>query len=215
MTNALALSASAFSADPAARLAFAHELEALATRLRTVTVRILTRSARYDAVGAGVLWPAGARRLVVTNAHVVRPNRGDVVGVESADGRVVEGAVVARDCELDLAAIVLPDAAGDWPAPAMLGDARAVRVGEIVVALGHPMGVGGALSFGVLHAKPNDEAAWLRADIRLAPGNSGGPLATLDGGVIGINCMVASGLGIAIPAHVVEGFVREGAAAVS
>ncbi|HEY7235913.1 MAG TPA: serine protease [Gemmatimonadaceae bacterium] len=212
MTNALALPASAFSAHPAVHLAFAHELEALAMRLRDVTVRIHTRAARYDAVGAGVLWPPRARRLVVTNAHVVRAGRGDLVGVETADGRVVEGAVAARDCERDLAAIVLPEAAGDWPAPVVLGDARGVRVGEIVVALGHPMGVGGALSFGVLHAKPNDDASWLRADIRLAPGNSGGPLATLDGSVIGVNCMVASGLGIAIPAHVVDEFVREGAA---
>ena len=215
MTNALALSASAFSADPAAHLAFAHELEALATRLRDVTVRIHAGSGRYDAVGAGVLWPTGARRLVVTNAHVVRAGRGKIVGVETADGRVVEGTVVARDCELDLAAIGLPDALSDWPSPATLGDARSVRVGEIVVALGHPMGVAGSLSFGVLHAKPNDEASWIRADIRLAPGNSGGPLATLDGSVIGVNCMVASGLGIAIPTHVVDGFVREGAAAVS
>jgi len=212
MTNALALSASAFSADPAAHLAFAQEMEALAARLREATVRIYIRAARHDAVGAGVLWPTDGRRLVVTNAHVVRAGRGDVVDVEY-DGRVTEGIVVARDGERDLAAIALPDFAGASPAPAVLGDARAVRVGEIVVALGHPMGVGGALSFGILHAKPNDETAWLRADIRLAPGNSGGPLATLDGAVIGINCMVASGLGIAIPAHIVEQFLREGVGA--
>jgi serine protease Do len=84
-----------------------------------------------------------------------------------------------------------------------------LRVGEIVVALGHPLGVDGALSVGVVHAMPNGDDPLVRANIRLAPGNSGGPLATLDGEVIGVNCMIARGLGIAIPARVAEAFVRE------
>jgi serine protease Do len=92
---------------------------------------------------------------------------------------------------------------------ATVGDARSLRTGEIVVALGHPFGVPGALSVGVVHAVPNGDDAWLRADIRLAPGNSGGPLATLDGAVLGINCMIARGLGIAIPSHIVDRFVNE------
>jgi serine protease Do len=103
----------------------------------------------------------------------------------------------------------LRDAPDEWPRPAAVGDARALRTGEIVVALGHPFGVPGALSLGIVHAVPNGDDSWLRADIRLAPGNSGGPLAALDGAVVGINCMIARGLGIAIPSHVAGRFVRE------
>jgi serine protease Do len=56
---------------------------------------------------------------------------------------------------------------------------------------------------------PNDDEELIRADVRLAPGNSGGPLATLDGVVIGINSMIARGLGIAVPSRLAERFVRE------
>jgi serine protease Do len=189
--------------------AVAGELEDLARRLRAVTVRIHTSSARFDAVGAGVLWPAGDRVVVATNAHVVPANRGDDVSVEGANGFVVDASVIARNRDRDLALLALPHVPAEWSPGAALGDARALRTGEIVVALGHPFGVPGALSVGVVHLVPNGDDAWLRADIRLAPGNSGGPLATLDGTVVGINCMIARGLGIAIPSHVAGGFVHE------
>jgi serine protease Do len=187
----------------------AGELEELARRLRGVTVRIHTSSARFDAVGAGVLWPIGDRVVVATNAHVVPPDRGDELSVESARGVVADASVVARSRELDLALLALRDVPDEWPRPATLGDALSLRTGEIVVALGHPFGVPGALSLGVVHAVPNGDDAWLRADVRLAPGNSGGPLATLEGAVVGINSMIVRGLAIAIPAHVADRFVRE------
>src|SRR5438045_1750330 len=189
--------------------AVAGELEDLARRLRAVTVRIHTSGPHFDAVGAGVLWPASDRVVVVTNAHVVPPNRGDDVSVEGANGLLVDASVMARNRDLDLALLTLGDMPDEWPTGAALGDARALRTGEIVVALGHPFGVPGALSVGVVHLVPNGDDAWLRADIPLAPGNSGGPLATLDGAVVGINCMIAGGLGIAIPTHVAGGFVHE------
>jgi serine protease Do len=83
-----------------------------------------------------------------------------------------------------------------------------LRTGELVVALGHPFGLPGALSVGVLHAVPRRNDRWLQADIRLAPGNSGGPLATVDGMVIGINAMIVRGLGIAVPAAAVAAFAE-------
>lgn len=193
------------------------ELEELAARLRGVTVRISSgrasaargaRDTRFDGVGAGILWPVRKRRLVLTNAHVAAARRGDTLLVEGSTG-AVEGAVMARDEELDLALLELDASPNEWPEAARLGDALALRAGEIVVALGHPFGVGGALSVGVVHAVPNADDIVVRADIRLAPGNSGGPLATLDGAVIGVNCMIARGLGIAIASHVAERFVRE------
>jgi serine protease Do len=90
-----------------------------------------------------------------------------------------------------------------------------LRVGEIVVAIGHPFGVFDSLSVGIVHATPKGDDGLVCADIRLAPGNSGGPLATLDGVLVGINCMIARGLGIAIPAHVADRFVREALGAAS
>jgi len=203
------MSAAIAAAAPAGHHAVAGELEALARQLRAVTVRIHTGNARFDAVGAGVLWRVGEHNVVVTNAHVVPPSRGDDVRVETVTGDVTEAAVVARSRELDLALLALSDIPGAWPPAATIGDAQSLRPGEIVVALGHPFGVPGALSVGVVHAVPNGDDGWLRADIRLAPGNSGGPLATLDGAVVGVNCMIARGLGISIPSHVATRFVDE------
>ena len=205
MTSALAVAL----AESPLHASVATELEDLAARLRRITVRIHTSGGRFDGVGAGVLWPATSGRLVVTNEHVLPPRRGDAAFVESVDRSVIEARVIARDRDHDLALVSLPDLPDAWPAPATIGDARAIRVGEIVVALGHPFGVGGALSLGVVHAAPNGDDALLAADIRLAPGNSGGPLATLDGAVVGINCMIARGLGIAISSQVVARFVTE------
>ena len=193
---------------PVADASLTSELETLADRLRRVTVRIATSSERFDGVGAGIIWPLERRPVVLTNAHVVPPRRGDALVVQAATGSRVEAEVVARDADLDLALLLLTGVPNDWPAPASIGDARALRPGEIVVALGHPFGVGGALSVGVVHASPKNEDAWVRADVRLAPGNSGGPLATLDGAIVGINCMIARGLGIAVPAHVADRYAR-------
>lgn len=188
----------------------AGELEALASRLRESTVRIHTSRGRFDGVGAGVIWRlTGGRVAVVTNYHVVPPSRGDDVSVEVARGRASDGMVVARDREHDLALITVGDPPNERVTAAALGATRSLRVGEIVVAVGHPFGVPHSLSVGVVHSVPNGDAGLVCADIRLAPGNSGGPLATLDGAVIGVNCMIARGLGIAIPARVADRFVRE------
>lgn len=188
--------------------AMTDEMEALAARLRRVTVRIRTQDSHVGGVGAGIVWPDTTAALVVTNAHVVPAQHSRLI-VETSSGIEAEARVVARDRERDLAALMIANPPDGWPAPATIGDARRLRVGEIVVALGHPLGVGGALSVGVVHAAPNADDRLVRADIRLAPGNSGGPLATLDGEVIGVNCMIAGGLGIAIPARAAELFIRE------
>lgn len=195
-------------AEPTSNALLAAELESVANRLRAVTVRISTRGSRFDGVGAGIVWPADGRAVVVTNAHVVPPRRGNDLLIEAAGRDAVAARILARDPERDLALLVAVASPEGWPAAA-IGDARALRAGEIVVALGHPLGVGGALSVGVVHAVPSADAALVRADIRLSPGNSGGPLATLDGVIVGINCMIARGLGIAIPASVADAFVRE------
>jgi serine protease Do len=82
----------------------------------------------------------------------------------------------------------------------------------LVFAVGNPFGVSGALTAGIVHAVGPTESAdgrrWVQADIRLAPGNSGGPLANAQGHVIGVNSMIAGGLALAVPSPVVERFRR-------
>lgn len=206
------MTAAAVLASPtrgSARPTLGGELEAIAERLKQATVRIHTRGDRFDGVGAGVLWSYREQSIVVTNAHVVPARRGDAVAVEDREGRVATGRVLARDLERDLAALSLAELPDEWPVPARLGDANGMRAGEIVVALGHPFGVAGALTLGVLHAAHAANDLWIQADIRLAPGNSGGPLATVDGTVIGINAMIVRGLGIAVPASAARAFVAQ------
>jgi serine protease Do len=176
----------------------------VADGLRRSVVRVRPRG--RDGGGAGVIWrPDG---LIVTNAHVVR---GGNVDVELADGRVLAGTVADRDPARDLASVRV--AAGDLPA-ADVAHAAGLRAGDLVIALGHPHGWVGALSVGVVHsverAGPNAAPHAVRAALRLAPGNSGGPLADARGRVVGINTMVARGLGVAIPTETVERFLGMG-----
>src|SRR5204863_7755459 len=93
-------------------------------------------------------------------------------------------------------------------------DGSTLRIGELVVAVGHPRGIRGAAAMGIVHALgPRDAPGhrrWIRADVRLAPGNSGGPLADASGRVVGVNTMVAHGLGLAIPSSAVERFLEDG-----
>jgi S1-C subfamily serine protease len=185
-------------------------------RVRPSVVEIRTRGA---GAGAGTIWrPQGT---IVTNHHVVPHDRARVA---LADGRTFDAAVVARDPFNDLA--VLQVEADDLPAAA-IGDARTLRVGELVLAVGHPFGVRGALTVGVVNQvlprrRPDwDPAggsggAWgswrswrelVLADVLLGPGNSGGPLTDASGRVVGINAMVHGGLALAVPAHVAEALV--------
>ena len=120
-----------------------------------------------------------------------------------------DAVVAARDVTVDLAALHVPDL--DGTPPTMAG-VEPLRVGSLLVALGHPLGVSGALTAGVLHAigplTPNGRP-WIQADLRLAPGNSGGPLADSRGHLLGLNTMIAGGLALAIPVSVVQRFMSD------
>jgi len=174
-------------------------LDETALRLRASTVHVLAGDV---AGGAGLVVEPGR---VVTNAHVVT---GSPVHVETADGRRVRARVERRDTWRDLA--LLETEAHD-PVPAPLGDETSLRPGSVVVALGHPLGWAGALALGIVHRVARDGPAasvrWIHADVRLAPGNSGGPLADAGGRVVGINAMVANGLGIAVPVSALRRFL--------
>jgi len=163
----------------------------------TVEVRGRGRGAGGAAVGAGVIWhPDG---LILTNAHVAHRD----VTVVLADGRARSARLVARDQQRDLAALLV-DATG-LPA-ARIGDSAALRVGELVLAVGNPLGLVRALSAGLVHAVGPRA---IHADLRLAPGNSGGPLADARGRVVGLNAMIVGGLAVAVPSREAQRFVRE------
>jgi serine protease Do len=184
----------------------------IAERLRRSTVQIFNGATNKDArsQGSGIVWNAGG--LILTNAHVARTPEAEI---ELWDGRRFHARVASRDPRRDLATlrIVVNDGALE---PATPGDSTSLRPGELLIAVGNPLGFAGALSTGVVHsigALPGmGGQSWIRADVRLAPGNSGGPLANAEGRVIGINTAIVNGLGVAVPSHTALDFLRRGAA---
>ena len=181
----------------------------VAERLRRSTVEVRLRGANGG--GSGVI--ASSDGQIVTNAHVAR-DAGATVRLW--DGREFPAILLARDARRDLATLKVE--AGGLPA-ATFGDSGALRVGELVMAIGNPMGFIGALTTGVVHALGSlagfGRQGWVLADVRLAPGNSGGPLADAHGRVIGINTMIVNGLGAAVPGDAVTAFLRRGASGFS
>src|SRR5580693_2139809 len=181
----------------------------IAERLRRSTVEVHLRGA--NAGGSGVI--ATPDGQIVTNAHVARDSG---ASVRLWDGREFPAKLLARDARRDLATLKV-EATG-LPS-ASFGDSGALRVGELVMAIGNPMGFIGALTTGVVHALGSlsgfGRQSWVLADVRLAPGNSGGPLADASGRVIGINTMIVNGLGAAVPGNAVTAFLRRGAAGFS
>ena len=172
---------------------------ALVVRLRHWVAEVRN----HGSYATGIVW--GRSGIVVTNAHCIREGEDPqiVTRLGTRRGRLL---AVARD--QDLAAISVPGLAG----PSLeIRDANALKTGELLFAYGHPLGIRDALSMGVLHAvvrHRNGEAKFVVADVRLAPGNSGGPLVDAEGRLVGINHMVMNGLGVAIPATTVAQFVE-------
>jgi S1-C subfamily serine protease len=196
--------------------------ERLLPSVASLRVMRRTRGGQMPA-GAGsavVLTPDG---FLVTNAHVV--GRSDTRGRATfGDGREERFEVVGRDPLSDLA--VLRSDGGDLT-PAELGDAERLRVGQLVVAIGNPHGLGGSVTAGVVSALGRSLPARSRragriidnviqTDAALNPGNSGGALADSRGRVVGINTAVAGvGLGLAVPVNeatqrVIAGLMSDG-----
>ena len=155
--------------------------------------------------GSGPVWhPEG---LVITNAHVVGPGP---VDVELPDGSRVAARLLAKDDHLNLAALVI-EASG---LPAIeLGSAKELRPGSWVMALGHPWGVPGAVTAGVvigLERIAPGEREMLAVALRLRPRDSGGALVDANGRLVGVNAVMAGpDVGMAIPVHVVTRFLRQ------
>ena len=166
------------------------------------------------ALGSGFI--VDSQGHVVTNDHVVK----DATNIEVtlADGRKMPAKVVGVDPKTDLAVLQVKS---DTPLPHLaLGNSAAVRVGDWVVAVGNPFGLGGTVTAGILSARgrnigegPYDD--FLQIDAPINRGNSGGPLFAQDGTVIGVNTAIYSptggsvGIGFAIPSSVVKQVVGQ------
>ncbi|HUI23139.1 MAG TPA: trypsin-like peptidase domain-containing protein [Nitrososphaerales archaeon] len=164
--------------------------------------------------GSGIILDRNG--LIVTNNHVI--DGANQVHVSLKDGRTFTGEVVGSDENTDVAVIRV--SASDLPA-ADLGDSEALKVGQIVLAIGNALALPGGptVSMGVLSAKgrplPGSDFIFeglLQTDAAVNPGNSGGPLADLDGRIIGITTLMipfAQGMGFAIPINTVKKIAQE------
>lgn len=194
------------------------EMAAVVERVRQSLVHI---SNGREGHGAGTIWHADG--LVVTNAHVVQ-NREPKVTLP--DGRTLPARILARDTGLDLAALRV-DASG---LPTVdLGESTRLRPGELVMAIGHPWGVEGAVTTGVVigaggewpelprpggrqvaQGPAGSEREWVVASLHVRPGHSGGPMVDVHGRLVGINTIMAGpGVGVAVPVHVVKRFLQQ------
>ncbi|MBN8890159.1 MAG: Do family serine endopeptidase [Rhodospirillales bacterium] len=167
-----------------------------------------------EAKGSGFI--VDANGTIVTNNHVVKDAKS--VSVTLADGTVLPATIVGRDARTDVA--VLRVKAGHKLPWLQLGDSGQVRPGEWVVAMGNPFGLGGTVTAGIVSALGRDIGSgpydnFLQIDAPINHGNSGGPLFTQDGRVVGINTAILSpsggsiGIGFAIPSNMVSKVVAD------
>ncbi len=160
-------------------------------------------------VGTGFIVSADGR--IVTNAHVV--DGADSVKVTLADGRKVDGKVLGTDTATDIA-LVKVDAGDSLPTVAF-GDSTQLKVGQDVVAIGNPFGLGNSVTAGIVSALGRDINSgpfdnYIQTDAAINKGNSGGPLFNTEGEVVGINTAIFSptggsvGIGFAVPSETAE-----------
>ncbi len=170
-----------------------------------------TRQRQLQSLGSGVIVdPSG---IIVTNNHVIKD--ADAVRVALADRREFDADIVLKDEKTDLAVLRIRGAQGTFPA-LTLGDSDKLEVGDIVLAVGNPFGVGQTVTQGIVSALARTQVGitdyqfFIQTDAAINPGNSGGALVDMNGNVVGINTAIFSrsggsiGIGFAIPANMVR-----------
>ena len=162
-------------------------------------------------LGSGVIVDAGG--LIVTNNHVIEG--ADEVKVSLADKREFEASLVLKDPRTDLAILRIKDARERFPV-LDFADSDALQVGDVVLAIGNPFGVGQTVTHGIVSALArtqvgvSDYQFFIQTDAAINPGNSGGALVDMTGKLVGINTAIFSrsggsqGVGFAIPANMVK-----------
>ena len=220
------------SAGPLA--AFSQSLESLAARVGPAVVQIVSTGygrgdapeqgasllTRQRSTGSGVILSEDG--FIVTNFHVVQGARKIEVRLAAADpGPSPEPVMLAKlvgvDRQTDVAVIKIERTGLPHLS---FGDPKDVRVGQVVMAFGSPLGLAGSVSIGVVSSTSrqvheDDSITYLQTDAPINPGNSGGPLVDINGQVVGINTFIltqsggSEGLGFAIPSDVVESVYRQ------
>jgi serine protease Do len=159
-------------------------------------------------VGAGSGFIIDDHGHVVTNAHVV--DDADTVKVKLSDERELRAKVLGKDDRLDVAVLEIKD--GKNLPHVSLGSSTSLKVGEPVVAIGNPFGLGGTVTSGIVSAKSRSIGAgpyddFIQTDASINPGNSGGPLFDVRGQVVGMNTAISAngqGIGFAIPSDAIK-----------
>jgi len=163
---------------------------------------------RENSLGSGVI--VGAEGLILTNHHVVES--ADEIEVALADGRTLPAKMVGSDPETDIAVIKVD--AQDLPAITL--SQNPLSVGDVVLAIGNPFGVGQAVTQGIVsalgrnHLGINTYENFIQTDATINPGNSGGALVDVEGNLVGISSAIYSksggsmGIGFAIPVNIVQ-----------
>jgi Do/DeqQ family serine protease len=168
------------------------------------------RTERQSSLGSGVIIDAGG--IVVTNNHVIA--NADDIRVALSDGREFKSRILLKDERFDLAVLAI-DGAGPFPV-IEFGDTDSIEVGDIVLAIGNPFGVGQTVTSGIVSALArnrvgvSDFGFFVQTDAAINPGNSGGALIDMNGRLIGINTAIftrsggSNGIGFAIPSNLVR-----------
>ncbi len=174
------------------------------------------RQRERSSLGSGVIVDASG--VVVTNTHLV--GEASEVKVALADGREFPAEILLRDERTDLAVLKIEN--GDDPFPLLeIGDSDALEVGDLVLAVGNPFGVGQTVTSGIVSAVArtnigiNDSGFFIQTDAAINPGNSGGALVDVDGRLVGVNIAIYSrtggsiGIGFAIPSDMVRAVLAQ------
>ena len=175
-----------------------------------------------EEAGSGVVVRYRGKDYVLTNRHVIRHSRAELIKLELASGRQLQPVRIWSDAETDVA--VLEIAAKNL-IPARIGDSDRTEIGEIVMAFGSPFNLRQSVTRGIISAKGRSNLDlgdgevnyqnFIQTDAAINPGNSGGPLVNLRGEVIGLNTAIASssggneGIGFSIPVNVAVRIMRE------
>jgi len=197
-----------FSPSTLSRLpdAFSHALMQIVKQVQASIVQVRNEG---RGTGTGIIWSADG--YVITNHHVV-PTDTSTIQVQLSDDRMLEAKVIDRHPKQDLAMLRI---VADNLQAVSVGDSAKLRVGEWVFAIGNPWGQRGVVTAGIVSGisatKENGDDSprrYIKSDVHLAPGNSGGPLLDAEGKVIGINAMIFGGdLAVAIPSNVVSSWL--------
>jgi len=198
---------SPFADDPFFRRFFGDRMEAPSERV-------------MSSLGSGVI--INPQGLVVTNTHVVRGRGETEVRVALSDKREYDAKVIAQDDKSDIAVLKIEGGDGKFPF-LEFEDSDSLEVGDLVLAIGNPFGVGQTVTSGIVSALsrsevgPSDQQVFIQTDAAINPGNSGGALVDMAGRLVGINTMIYSqsggsvGIGFAIPSNLVKVYAESAA----